>query len=281
MVPGADDVLPSNVHSSVAPRLINAHVSLSVRPLTPNRAVATVGCVTDRTRETEVPPYDPFSVPVVVTPTARVAIGNVAIASPAGIMTVAGTVRGALADSTTLAPPAGAAPVSVTLPVIGLPPTTVSALELIEKIVTAAIGDTTGAGAGVTVGAVSVLEPPHALTAIVVKAAMPAVMYLNMQSCYRVAPALPVRLCTRASRAAWDAAAMKPIGIAGVVLIVCGLAALAYQGITYTTRETLIDIGPVHATADRQKTLPLPPIVGLVAVAGGAAFLIVGLRKRR
>jgi len=131
------------------------------------------------------------------------------------------------------------------------------------------------------VGAVSVLEPPHALTAIVVKAAMPAVMYLNMQSCYRVAPALPVRLCTCASRAAWDAAAMKPIGIAGVVLIVCGLAALAYQGITYTTRETLIDIGPVHATADRQKTLPLPPIVGLVAVAGGAAFLIVGLRKRR
>jgi hypothetical protein len=74
---------------------------------------------------------------------------------------------------------------------------------------------------------------------------------------------------------------MKPIGIAGVVLIVCGLAALAYQGITYTTRETLIDIGPVHATADRQKTLPLPPIVGLIAVAGGAAFLVVGLRRRR
>jgi hypothetical protein len=74
---------------------------------------------------------------------------------------------------------------------------------------------------------------------------------------------------------------MKPIGIAGVVLIVCGLAALAYQGITYTTRETLIDIGPVHATADRQKTLPLPPIVGLIAVAGGAAFLMVGLRRRR
>jgi hypothetical protein len=98
-------------------------------------------------------------------------------------MTVAGTIRGALADSTTLAPLAGAAPVSVTLPVIGLPPTTVSALELIEKIVTAAIGDTTGAGAGVTVGAVSVLEPPHAVTAIVVKAAMPPVMYLNMQSC--------------------------------------------------------------------------------------------------
>jgi hypothetical protein len=74
---------------------------------------------------------------------------------------------------------------------------------------------------------------------------------------------------------------MKPIGIAGVVLIVCGLAALAYQGITYTTRETVIDIGSLHATADRQKTLPLPPIVGLVAVAGGVGLLIVGLRRRR
>ena len=73
---------------------------------------------------------------------------------------------------------------------------------------------------------------------------------------------------------------MKPIGIAGVVLIVCGLAALAYQSITYTTRETVIDIGPLHATADRQKTLPLPPIVGLAAVASGVVFLVVGLRRR-
>jgi len=60
MVPGADDVLPSNVHSSVAPPLISAHVSLSVRPLTPNRAIALVGCVIDRTSETEMPPYDPL-----------------------------------------------------------------------------------------------------------------------------------------------------------------------------------------------------------------------------
>jgi hypothetical protein len=72
---------------------------------------------------------------------------------------------------------------------------------------------------------------------------------------------------------------MKPIGIAGVVLIVCGLAALAYQGITYSTRETVIDIGPLHATADRQKTLPLPPFVGLAAVASGIVFLVVGLRR--
>jgi hypothetical protein len=73
---------------------------------------------------------------------------------------------------------------------------------------------------------------------------------------------------------------MKPISIAGVLLIVLGLAALVYQGFTYTTRETVIDIGPVHATADREKTLPLPPVVGIAAVAGGIALLVVGMRQR-
>lgn len=72
---------------------------------------------------------------------------------------------------------------------------------------------------------------------------------------------------------------MKPIGIAGAVLIVLGLLALVYQGITYTSRDTVLDIGPVHATAERQKTLPLPPILGIAAVAGGVALLIAGARK--
>jgi hypothetical protein len=65
-----------------------------------------------------------------------------------------------------------------------------------------------------------------------------------------------------------------------MVLIVLGLIALVYQGIGYTSRETVIDIGPLHATADRQKTLPLPPIVGLAAVAAGVTLLVVGLRRR-
>lgn len=73
---------------------------------------------------------------------------------------------------------------------------------------------------------------------------------------------------------------MKPISIVGVVLIVLGVVALVYQGITYTSRETVIDIGPVHATADRQKTLPLPPVLGIVAVAGGVALLVAGARRR-
>ena len=73
---------------------------------------------------------------------------------------------------------------------------------------------------------------------------------------------------------------MKPISIVGVVLIVLGVVALVYQGITYTKRETVLDIGPIHATADREKTLPLPPVLGIVAVAGGVTLLIVGARQR-
>jgi hypothetical protein len=73
---------------------------------------------------------------------------------------------------------------------------------------------------------------------------------------------------------------MKPIAIAGVLLIVIGLAALIYQGVTYTSRETVIDIGPISATAERQKTLPIPPVLGILAVAGGVALLVAGARKR-
>ena len=72
---------------------------------------------------------------------------------------------------------------------------------------------------------------------------------------------------------------MKSMSIVGIVLIVLGVAALAYQGITYTSRETVIDIGPLQATADRQRTIPLPPVVGGLAIAGGVALLVVGGRK--
>ena len=72
---------------------------------------------------------------------------------------------------------------------------------------------------------------------------------------------------------------MKPLALAGVVLIVLGLVALVYQGVTYTSRETVIDIGPLHATADRQRTLPLPPVLGVAVVAGGVVLLLAGARK--
>ena len=72
---------------------------------------------------------------------------------------------------------------------------------------------------------------------------------------------------------------MKPVAILGVLLIVAGLVALAYQGITYTRREKVIDLGPIHATAEREHTVPLPPVVGIVAVAAGVALIVAGTRK--
>ena len=72
---------------------------------------------------------------------------------------------------------------------------------------------------------------------------------------------------------------MKPNALAGVLLIVLGVAALAYQGITYTSRDTVIDIGPLHATAEREHTLPLSPLLGIAAIAGGALLLYTGARR--
>jgi uncharacterized membrane protein HdeD (DUF308 family) len=69
------------------------------------------------------------------------------------------------------------------------------------------------------------------------------------------------------------------LALVGVLLIVAGLVALVYQSVSYTSRETVVDIGPLHATADRQKTLPLPPILGIVAVSGGVVLLVAGMRK--
>jgi uncharacterized membrane protein HdeD (DUF308 family) len=72
---------------------------------------------------------------------------------------------------------------------------------------------------------------------------------------------------------------MKPFAILGVLLIVAGLAALAYQGFTYTRREKVIDLGPIQATAERERTVPLPPVVGIVAVVAGVALVFAGVRK--
>lgn len=68
--------------------------------------------------------------------------------------------------------------------------------------------------------------------------------------------------------------------IIGIVLIVIGLISLALGGISYTTKEKVVDIGPIEATAERHKTIPLPPLLGGLALAGGVALLIVGSRKR-
>jgi len=72
---------------------------------------------------------------------------------------------------------------------------------------------------------------------------------------------------------------MKSTALIGVILIVLGIAALAYQGITYTQRETVVNIGPIHAEAEREHTIPIPPVIGVAAVVGGIALLVVGARK--
>ena len=67
---------------------------------------------------------------------------------------------------------------------------------------------------------------------------------------------------------------MKKYALSGFFLIVLGIVAFTYQGITYTTREKVVDIGPIHLTADNSRTIPLPPIVGAVALIGGIVLLI-------
>jgi hypothetical protein len=68
--------------------------------------------------------------------------------------------------------------------------------------------------------------------------------------------------------------------IVGIVLIVIGVISLAIGGISYTRREKVIDLGPIQATAERQKTIPLPPLLGGLALAGGIVLLIAGSKRR-
>ena len=71
----------------------------------------------------------------------------------------------------------------------------------------------------------------------------------------------------------------NPITLVGIVLIVLGIVAFTYQGITYTSCEKIIDIGPFQATADTQKTIPLSPLLGGLALVGGIVLVVVGAKK--
>jgi hypothetical protein len=71
---------------------------------------------------------------------------------------------------------------------------------------------------------------------------------------------------------------MKAVTVVGIILIVVGLVALAYQGITYTTKEKVVDLGPLKVEAEKEKTIPLPPVVGAVAVAAGVILVFLGRR---
>jgi uncharacterized membrane protein YidH (DUF202 family) len=72
---------------------------------------------------------------------------------------------------------------------------------------------------------------------------------------------------------------MKPAGIVGIILIAIGIIALAYGGVSYTTREKVIDAGPLQVSADRQKTIPLPPVLGGICLVGGIILVLAGNKK--
>ena len=73
---------------------------------------------------------------------------------------------------------------------------------------------------------------------------------------------------------------MKPATLVGIiVLIVLAVVAFAYQGISYTKREKVLEIGPIQATAEKRETIPIPPIVAGAALIGGIALLVVGSKN--
>jgi hypothetical protein len=73
---------------------------------------------------------------------------------------------------------------------------------------------------------------------------------------------------------------MKSITMLGVLLAVVGIFALVYQGVSFTRQKNILDVGPIHATRDDTERIPLPPIVGGLALLGGAALLIIGAKQK-
>ncbi|MEX1119108.1 MAG: hypothetical protein WEB60_10000 [Terrimicrobiaceae bacterium] len=72
---------------------------------------------------------------------------------------------------------------------------------------------------------------------------------------------------------------MKPLQLVGIALIALGIVAFAYQGITYTTKEKAIDLGPLQVTTEKTNTIPLPPILGGIVLIGGIVLLVVGRKS--
>lgn len=65
----------------------------------------------------------------------------------------------------------------------------------------------------------------------------------------------------------------------GVVITILGAIALGWQKISYTTCDTVVDIGALKVTADSKKNIPLSPILGGIALAGGVGLIVMGVRK--
>jgi len=72
---------------------------------------------------------------------------------------------------------------------------------------------------------------------------------------------------------------MKSASLAGLVLLILGVVSLAYQGITYTTQKKVLDVGPLQATKEEKHTVPLPPVLGCLALMGGVVLLATGAKN--
>ena len=73
---------------------------------------------------------------------------------------------------------------------------------------------------------------------------------------------------------------MKPMTLGGILLVVLAALALAYQGISYTRQEKVLDIGPIHATAETHERITLPPILGGLMLVGGIVLLVTGSKQK-
>ncbi|HXO05087.1 MAG TPA: hypothetical protein VN884_05600 [Candidatus Sulfotelmatobacter sp.] len=72
---------------------------------------------------------------------------------------------------------------------------------------------------------------------------------------------------------------MKTLPVVGLILIVLGIISFAYQGINYTTHKKIVDIGPIQASTTEHKTIPLPPVLGGLALVGGIVLLVAGKKE--
>jgi hypothetical protein len=87
-----------------------------------------------------------------------------------------------------------------------------------------------------------------------------------------------MRVGSKTKKFSTEEGKMKTSTVLGFALLVLGIISLAYQGITYTTHRKVLDLGPIQASKEEHKTIPLPPIVGAVALAGGIIVLMGGRR---
>jgi hypothetical protein len=72
---------------------------------------------------------------------------------------------------------------------------------------------------------------------------------------------------------------MKPAVLVGVLLIVLGIAGLAFGGFSFTRKEKVLDLGPIEASADKKESLPIPPILGALAIVGGVVLVATSARR--